>query len=135
MAWDQRGLTFDDPDQVVLESEPYRRLSYTWHTFTPEFAEKVGFTGEFLDTVAAEPRSKVTFELEPAGPLVKLTVVHDGFPPGSAVLASVSQGWPAIVSNLKTLLETGQTMPSADGEDPKAAGQGAEAAARAAANA
>ena len=95
----------------------------------------MGFTGEFQATVAAEPRSKVTFELEPAGPLVKLTVVHDGFEPGSLVLSSVSQGWPAILSNLKTLLETGETLPSADDDDPKAAGQGAEAAGRAAANA
>jgi uncharacterized protein YndB with AHSA1/START domain len=135
ISWHMFGATIASPEQVILEAEPYRRLSYTWHDFTPEFAERVGFTEEFLATVAAEPRSKVTFELEPAGPLVKLTVVHDGFPPGSAVLASVSQGWPAILSNLKTLLETGQTMPAADDGDPKAAGQGAEAAARAAANA
>jgi uncharacterized protein YndB with AHSA1/START domain/DNA-binding transcriptional ArsR family regulator len=135
ISWHMFGVTIASPEQVILEAEPYRRLSYTWHDFTPEFAERVGFTGEFLDTVAAEPRSKVTFELEPAGPLVKLTVVHDGFPPGSAVLASVSQGWPAILSNLKTLLETGETMPSADDGDPKAAGQGAEAAGRAAASA
>jgi uncharacterized protein YndB with AHSA1/START domain/DNA-binding transcriptional ArsR family regulator len=133
-SWHQFGVTIASPEMVVLESEPYRRLSYTWHTFTPELAEKVGFTGEFQATVAAEPRSKVTFELEPAGPLVKLTVVHDGFEPGSLVLSSVSQGWPAILSNLKTLLETGETLPAGD-DDPKAAGQGAEAAARAAANA
>ena len=112
-SWHQFGVTIASPEMVVLESEPYRRLSYTWHTFTPEFAETVGFTGEFQATVAAEPRSKVTFELEPAGPLVKLTVVHDGFEPGSLVLSSVSQGWPAILSNLKTLLETGETLPAA----------------------
>jgi hypothetical protein len=29
-------VVIDDPAQVVLESDPYRRLSYTWHTFTPE---------------------------------------------------------------------------------------------------
>ena len=123
------------PEQVILEAEPYRKLSYSWHDFTAEFAKAVGFSEEFLATIAAEPRSKVTFELEPAGPLVKLTVVHDGFEPGSAVLSSVSQGWPAILSNLKTLLETGQTLPTADDEEPKAAGRGAEAAARAAADA
>src|ERR687885_1873149 len=38
MRWDLFGVTIDDPEQVVLESEPYRRLSYTWHTLTPELA-------------------------------------------------------------------------------------------------
>ena len=126
--------TIASPEQVILEAEPYRRLSYTWHDFTPEFAKAVGFSEEFQATIAAEQRSKVTFEIEPAGPLVKLTVVHDGFEPGSTVLGSISEGWPAILSNLKTLLETGETLPTAD-DDPRAAGQGAEAAGRAAANA
>lgn len=40
--------------------------------------------------MAAERRSKVTFDIEPAGELVKLTVVHDGFDPGSAVLEGIS---------------------------------------------
>jgi uncharacterized protein YndB with AHSA1/START domain/DNA-binding transcriptional ArsR family regulator len=131
-SWHQFGVTITSPDMVVLESEPYKRLSYTWHTFTPELAEKVGFDGEFQATVEAEPRSKVTFELEPAGPLVKLTVVHDGFEPGSVVLSSVSQGWPAILSNLKTLLETGTTLPGFDGDQEAAS---AEAASQAAASA
>src|SRR3954453_16836141 len=39
MTWEQRGVTVADPEQVVLESEPYRRLSYTWHTFTPELSD------------------------------------------------------------------------------------------------
>ena len=111
----QWGVTIADPEQVILESEPYRRLSYTWHTFTPEWRqavrERVGFPEEFLERVAAEPRSKVTFELEEMGELVKLTVVHDDFEPGSAVLPTISQGWPHILSNLKTLLETGETLP------------------------
>lgn len=111
----QWGVTVADPEQLVLHSEPYRRLSYTWHTFTPEWREvvreRVGFTEEFLDRVAAEPRSRVTFEIEDLGHLVKLTVVHDGFEAGSAVLETISQGWPHVVSNLKTLLETGETLP------------------------
>ncbi|MGH9120430.1 MAG: ArsR/SmtB family transcription factor, partial [Acidimicrobiales bacterium] len=36
----QWGLTIADPEQVVLESDPYRRLTYTWHTFTPEWQDK-----------------------------------------------------------------------------------------------
>lgn len=113
----QWGVTIADSEQVILESEPYRRLSYTWHTFTPEWRrvvqERVGFSDEFLDRVAAEPRSKVTFGLEELGELVKLTVVHDDFEPGSAVLETISQGWPHILSNLKTLLETGEPLPAA----------------------
>jgi uncharacterized protein YndB with AHSA1/START domain/DNA-binding transcriptional ArsR family regulator len=132
LSWHMFGVTVASPEQVILEADPYRRLSYTWHDFTPEFAKAVGFTEEFQATIAAEPRSKVTFELEPAGALVKLTVVHDGFAPGSTVLGSISEGWPAILSNLKTLLETGDTMPTGD-SDPQADGRGAEAAGRAAA--
>jgi hypothetical protein len=43
---------------------------------------------------------------------VKLTVVHDGFESGSAVLESVSGGWPMVLSSLETLLETGDTRPA-----------------------
>ncbi|HUA48459.1 MAG TPA: metalloregulator ArsR/SmtB family transcription factor [Solirubrobacteraceae bacterium] len=110
----QWGLAIADPDQVVLESEPYRRLAYTWQTFTPEWqeqaAERVGFPREFLERIATEPRSKVAFEIDDLGEFVKLTVIHDGFEPGSEVLETISQGWPHILSNLKTLLETGDTL-------------------------
>ena len=111
MDWELFGVTISDPAQVVLESDPYRRLSYSWHTFTPELAEALDVTDEARDRIAAEPRSKVTFEIEPLGDLVKLTVVHDGFEPGSLMVAMVSQGWPPILANLKTLLETGETLP------------------------
>lgn len=128
----QWGVAIADPEQVILESEPYSRLSYSWHTFTPEWrkvvGERVGFTEEFLDRVAAEPRSKVTFEIEPLGELVKLTVVHDGFEPGSAVLETISQGWPHILSNLKTLLETGETMPPPKMPATRGTGQSASPA-------
>ncbi|GAB4009076.1 hypothetical protein GCM10029992_67150 [Glycomyces albus] len=42
---------------------------------------------------------------------MKLTVVHGGFEPGSKVRDMVSQGWPQLLSSLKTLLETGETLP------------------------
>jgi uncharacterized protein YndB with AHSA1/START domain len=106
MTWKFAGVTVHDPAQVVLEAEPYRRLAYTWQTITPEFARAVGFSDEYLAKVASERRSKVTFELEPVGDLVKLTVVHDGFEAGSATLESVSGGWPMVLSSLKSLLET-----------------------------
>lgn len=112
MRWDHFGVTIADPEQLVLESDPYRRLAYTWHTFTPELAESLELTADARERIGAEQRSKVTFELEPLGELVKLTVVHDGFEAGSVVASLVSQGWPRILSNLKTLLETGETLPA-----------------------
>jgi hypothetical protein len=43
--------------------------------------------------------------------MVKLTVVHDGFEEGSAALTLVSEGWPQVLSGLKSLLETGEVLP------------------------
>jgi uncharacterized protein YndB with AHSA1/START domain/DNA-binding transcriptional ArsR family regulator len=111
MTWKQNGVAIADPAQVVLESEPYRRLAYSWHTFTPEFAESVGLSDEVLAKIASERRSKVTFEIEPLGAMVKLTVVHDGFEPGSTVVEMVGEGWPRLLSDLKSLLETGEALP------------------------
>ena len=60
----------------------------------------------------AEPRSKVAFDIEDTGPgVVKLTVIHDSFEPGSDVLQAISDGWPAVLASLKTLLETGTALP------------------------
>ena len=116
LVYEESGLVVSHPDQVVLESEPYRRLSYTWHTFTPEWAEAHGFDEHAAADWRAEPRSKVAFDVEDAGHgVVKLTVVHDGFAPGSTVLAAVSGGWPAVLASLKTLLETGSPLPSGQG--------------------
>ena len=113
MTWVQRGVTTADPDQVVLESDPYRRLAYSWHTFSPELADSLDLTDEARERIVAEQRSKVSFDIEPLGELVKLTVIHAGFEPGSVVASMVSQGWPPILSSLKTLLETGEPLPAA----------------------
>jgi DNA-binding transcriptional ArsR family regulator/uncharacterized protein YndB with AHSA1/START domain len=112
MTWRQGGVPISDPEQVVLESEPFHRLSYTWHTFTPDWAAAVGVGEEQRALAAQERRSKVTFTIEPHGATVKLTVVHDDFEPGSTVLQSVSAGWPELLSSLKTLLETGEQLPA-----------------------
>jgi uncharacterized protein YndB with AHSA1/START domain len=111
----QWGLTIANPEQLVLESEPYLRLAYAWQTFTPEWRQAardhVGFSEAFLERIATERRSKVLFEISDLdAELVKLTLLHDGFEPGSEVLETISEGWPHILSNLKTLLETGQTL-------------------------
>lgn len=109
---DQSGVRVDDPEQVILEADPPRRLSYTWHTVSPEFAQALGWDDEYFARIASEPRSKVTFEIEPEGEgTVRLTVIHDGFEDGSAMFESVSSGWPRVLANLKTLLETGDAEP------------------------
>jgi uncharacterized protein YndB with AHSA1/START domain/DNA-binding transcriptional ArsR family regulator len=112
MVWHHRGVTTDDPEQVVLEAEPYRRLAFTWHEFTPELAASLDVADEARERLAAEPRSKVTFDIEPLGDVVKLTVVHDGFEPSSLMAQMVARGWPRVLSGLKTLLETGEELPA-----------------------
>jgi uncharacterized protein YndB with AHSA1/START domain/DNA-binding transcriptional ArsR family regulator len=118
MTWRQRGVTIDDPEQVVLEAEPFRRLSYTWHAMTAEMSAALHLTEEARERLAAEARSKVTFDLEPFGEVVKLTVLHDGFDPASLMAGMVSEGWPSVLSNLKTLLETGEALPERDEPTP-----------------
>jgi hypothetical protein len=54
----------------------------------------------------------VTFDLEATGDLVKLTVTHKIDKPQSNLIDKVANGWPMILSSLKTLLETGQSFPS-----------------------
>ncbi len=116
MGWEENGQRTDDPAQVVLEADPPRRLAYTWHTPTPGWAAAAGIDDDVLAALAAESRSRVTFEIEPFGETVKLTVVHDGFPAGSTMREMVSSGWPHLLSDLKTLLETGATLPPAPAE-------------------
>ena len=115
-AWelvhDQVDLVVSDPEQVILDSEPHHRLAYTWHTFTPEWCTRVGMDQATAEAWRAEPRSKVAYEIEDVGHgVARLTVTHDGFEPGSHVLQGISQGWPAVLSSLKTLLETGAALP------------------------
>ena len=107
VTWVHKGATIDHPDQVVLEADPPRRLSYTWHTFTPEWAAACEFDEATRVRFADEPRSTATFDLEPAGELVKLTVTQGNLLPGGTIVSAVSQGWPFMLSNLKSLLETG----------------------------
>jgi DNA-binding transcriptional ArsR family regulator/uncharacterized protein YndB with AHSA1/START domain len=112
MTWNNHGVVIADPEQVVLVSDPYRRLAYTWHTFTPQLNERLQFGDELFSKLSSERRSRVDFEIEEMGELVKLTVVHDGFEPGSTAATMVRNGWPVFLSSLKTLLETGDPLPS-----------------------
>ena len=50
----------------------------------------------------------MTFDLVPYEDMVRLTVTHDELEAGSGMARGISQGWPAVLSSLKSLLETGQ---------------------------
>ena len=109
VVWREEDAATADPEQVVLEADPGRRLAYSWHTFTPEWAKSVGVDEETRRRLMAEPRSTVSFDLEPAGRTVRLTVVHRA---GEALLGMSRHGWPHVLSGLKTLLETGEPLPT-----------------------
>ncbi len=121
MTWQHRGLTLADPEQVVLEYDPYRRLSFAWHVFTEELGRSIGVADDVTQRIAQEPRSKVTFDLEEVGDVVKLTVVHDGFAADSTMLGMISEGWPQVLAGLKTLLETGDDLPRTTERAPSSA--------------
>jgi uncharacterized protein YndB with AHSA1/START domain/DNA-binding transcriptional ArsR family regulator len=105
-----------DTGQVVLESDPPRRLAYSWHLPSQFHADFLGWSAERLAELQAEPRSKVTFEIEavPAG--VRLHVLHDGFGGATEMADAVSGrlpqtgGWPQVLAGLKSLLETGEPL-------------------------
>lgn len=63
----------------------------------------------------ADAPSRVTFAIEPYHEIVKVTVTHENLP-DAAALETVSDGWPAVMSNLKSLLETGHALPQAPWE-------------------
>lgn len=113
ILWREGGGDYQDLDQVVLVADEPRVLSYTWHNYQPQHAAHFGWSAEKLARLQQEKRSKVTFELEPAGDTVKLTVRHDGFDAETDMLKAISGGWPAILSSLKTFLETGDVLPQA----------------------
>jgi len=101
----------------VLEADPPRRLVFTWRV-------------EFDDALRREGYSKVTFELEPLGGEVKLTVVHDELREGSGVLKGISGGWPKALASLKSLLETGRPLAISSPESASAGEAAAVEAAR-----
>lgn len=81
----------------VLEIEPHRRLVVSWRN-------------EFKLDLQAEGYSRMTYELEKLDDSVKLTVIHEIDKPDSKLIESVSNGWPHLLSSLKSLLETGQSL-------------------------
>ena len=81
----------------VIESTPPRRLALTWSFPSDEARE--------------DKHTRVTFETEPLGDVVRLTVTHDRLEPGSEMLEGITDGWPKVLSSLKSLLETGRPLP------------------------
>ena len=81
----------------VLECDRPHRLVLSWRN-------------EFKPELKAEGYSRATFELEPAGDTVKLTVTHEMDRTNSKFIEGVSNGWPSILSSLKSLLETGKAL-------------------------
>jgi uncharacterized protein YndB with AHSA1/START domain len=78
----------------IVESERPRRLVIRWrHQDNPE--------------LKAEGESRCTMELEPSGTAVKLSITHTIEREPSKFIPAVSGGWPMILSNLKSLIETG----------------------------
>jgi len=94
-----RHEDYDDPSLVrivgtVVESDPPHRLVLTWAS--PENAHDPA------------KHSRVTFDIAPSMEEVRLTVTHEDL--DDEMLRGISAGWPAILSSLKTLLETGKAM-------------------------
>lgn len=81
----------------IVKFEPGERLAIRWrHELTPE--------------LKAEGWTLCTMEIEQSGPAVKLTVTHSIERADSVFIGKVASGWPQILSNLKSLLETGETL-------------------------
>ena len=79
----------------ILEIDPPRRMVIRWQN-------------EWKPELKAEGPSRCTIELEPVDNAVKLTITHEIERPDSKLITAVSGGWPRILSNLKSLLETGE---------------------------
>ena len=78
----------------VVETSPPHRLVISWGR----------------PTEAGDPskHSRVTFDIKPQGGLVRLTVTHEDL--DAKMLEGISGGWPIVLSNLKTFLETGRAL-------------------------
>ena len=85
----------------VLEIDPPRHYTVSWRHEHFEDLRAVGFTRQSVD-------------IEPYGEYVKLTITHEAPEGGEKLIEAVSGGWPAILSSLKTMLETGEALPGTD---------------------
>jgi uncharacterized protein YndB with AHSA1/START domain len=85
-------------DGEIVEATPPRKLVTTWRA-------------TWAEALAAEPPSRVTWEIEPVGEGVsKLTVVHDRLEESPATAESVAGGWSYVLSGMKSIVETGRSL-------------------------
>jgi hypothetical protein len=54
--------------------------------------------------------SRVTFEIDTVGGMVRLNVIHGNFKSDSTMASKVAMGWPLVLSSMKSLLETGKAI-------------------------
>ena len=94
---DEDGSEYVGCKGTVVESERPKRLAYSW--LFPRLPE-----------CQDEEPSLVAFDLEEVGGATKLSVTHNGFADGSKTFPMITEGWPVVLSNLKTLLETGEPI-------------------------
>ena len=114
--WFGRRNTSTWKEGEVIESHsPQGELE--WHGKILKNVPEQELVFTFEELSLGEPPSRVTFKIErlgegqrPQGDAVQLTVTHDEFPEGSKIREEVSNGWPSILSSLKSLLETGQSL-------------------------
>jgi uncharacterized protein YndB with AHSA1/START domain len=85
----------------VVEIEPNKKLVLTWQNHLFPEMEAEGF-------------SRLTYEIEQQEEKVKLTVTHTMDKSESKLVKAVSNGWPHLLSSLKSLLETGQQLPGSN---------------------
>ncbi|HEX8078123.1 MAG TPA: SRPBCC family protein [Chthoniobacterales bacterium] len=97
-AWKMVGSDGEIKDSgEIVEIDPPKRLVLNWRN-------------EFKPEMKAEGDSRMTYELEAQGEMVKLTVLHEIDRGESKLIRGVSNGWPMILSSLKSMLETGESL-------------------------
>jgi uncharacterized protein YndB with AHSA1/START domain len=91
---------FNVVDGAILDVVPEKRLVMTWNA-------------HWDDSVSKDAASRVTYELAEARPgITRLRVTHDDFERETATYKGSVEGWPLMLSSLKSLLETGKAIPT-----------------------
>ena len=99
-SWNIRtpdGRVFDTGE--IIEADRPKRLVLTWRN-------------EHFPEMRAEGYTRLTYELAASGDEVKLTLTHESDVTGSKLIDAVASGWPSVLSSLKSLLETGESLAS-----------------------
>ncbi len=98
--WEHRSTGKDKSIDLVgrvIEYSPPRRLVLSW-----------AFP---VDDSREDKHSRVTLDIERYHEVTRITVTHEGLEPGSEMLQGITEGWPIVLSSLKSFLETGRALP------------------------